>query len=72
MLRIIEEVLPARFGGSALDYQLVEEEDENGFTRLTFVVSPSVGELDVNALIEVVLDEVSRDSAGADLARDVA
>jgi hypothetical protein len=71
MLRIMEEVLPARFGGSSLDYQLVEEEDENGFTRLTFVVSPNVGEIDERALIETVLDEVSRDSPGADLARAV-
>ena len=69
MLRILEEVLPSKFGGSALDYQLVEEEDENGFTRLTFVVSPTVGAVDETALIETVLDEVSRDSPGADLAR---
>ena len=28
MVRILEEVLPARFGGSPLDYQLLEEEDD--------------------------------------------
>jgi hypothetical protein len=71
MLRVLEEVLPATFGGSALDYQLVEEEDDNGFTRLTIVVSPSVGPVDEERLIEKVLDEISRDSAGADLARAV-
>jgi hypothetical protein len=71
MLRIMEEVLPTKFGGSALDYQLVEEEDENGFTRLTFVVSPAVGTVDEKNLIDTVLDEVSRDSPGADLARAV-
>jgi hypothetical protein len=71
MLRIMEEVLPAKFGGTALDYQLVEEEDENGFTRLTFVVSPRVGSVDEQALIDTVLDAVSRDSPGADLARAV-
>src|SRR6476660_9560296 len=68
MLRIMEDVLPTKFGGSALDYQLVEEEDENGFTRLTFVVSPNVGTVDEKDLIDTVLDEVSRDSPGADLA----
>lgn len=68
MLRVLEEVLPERYGGTALDYQLVEEEDDAGFTRLTVVVSPEVGELDEAALIETVLDEVSRDSPGADLA----
>ncbi|HUQ47924.1 MAG TPA: hypothetical protein VM053_06715 [Gemmatimonadaceae bacterium] len=71
MLRIMEEVLPTKFGGTALDYQLVEEEDENGFTRLTFVVSPKVGTVDERHLIDTVLDEVSRDSPGADLARAV-
>ena len=71
MLRVLEEVLPATYGGSALDYQLVEEEDESGFTRLTIVVSPSVGPLDDERLIETVLDEISRDSPGADLARAV-
>ena len=40
MLRILEEVLPSRFGGSPLDYQLLEEEDEQGFTRLHLLVSP--------------------------------
>jgi hypothetical protein len=34
MLLILEQGLPARFGGSALDYQLMEQEDESGFTRL--------------------------------------
>jgi hypothetical protein len=71
MLRIMEDVLPTKFGGSALDYQLVEEEDDAGFTRLTFVVSPKVGDIDEKDLIETVLDEVSRDSPGADLARAV-
>jgi hypothetical protein len=69
MLKVLEEILPEKFGGSALDYQLVEEEDENGFTRLTIVISPAVGELDENDVIDVVLDEISRDSFGADLAR---
>ena len=31
MVHILEEVLPARFGGNPLDYQLLEEEDEQGF-----------------------------------------
>ncbi|MGH2404320.1 MAG: hypothetical protein ACRDGN_07625, partial [bacterium] len=41
MVRVLEEVLPARFGGSPLDYQLVEEEDDEGFTRLALAISPS-------------------------------
>ena len=71
MIRILEEVLPLEFGGTALDFQLVEEEDEGGLTRLTIVVSPDVGAIDEKKLIDTVLDEISRDSAGADLARAV-
>ena len=32
MIRILEEVLPTRFGGSPLDYQLAEVENEVGPT----------------------------------------
>jgi len=42
MERLLEQDLPARFGGSPLDYQLVEEEDGDGFTRLTLLVHPRV------------------------------
>jgi hypothetical protein len=30
LIRVLEEVLPARFGGAPTDYQLVEEEAEEG------------------------------------------
>ena len=39
MIQILEHVLPARFGGSPLDYQLLEEEDERGFTRLNLLIA---------------------------------
>lgn len=42
MVHILEHVLPSRFGGSALDYQLCEEEDEARLTRLSLVISPRV------------------------------
>jgi hypothetical protein len=42
MVHILEHVLPARFGGSAQDYQLSEEEDEQGLTRLYLVISPRI------------------------------
>lgn len=40
--RILGEVLPRVHGGSAVDYQLVEEEGEYGQTHVTLVVDPSV------------------------------
>lgn len=71
MVRILEEVLPARFGGSSLDYQLLEEEDERGFTRLSLVVSPRVELGDEAAAIDLVLDELGRGEADAGVSRTI-
>ena len=71
MVRILEEVLPARFGGSPLDYQLLEEEDEQGFTRLSLLVSPKIEIADGTEVVEVVLEALRRGSVAADLARTI-
>ena len=71
MVQILEEVLPARFGGSPLDYQLLEEEDDGGFTKLSLVVSPRVELADETKVIEVVLEALGRSSAAADIARAI-
>jgi hypothetical protein len=52
----LEEVLPRRFGGSPLDYQLAEEEDGQGFTRLALVISPRVHIDDEARVVEALLD----------------
>ncbi len=49
-ITLIEEVLPRAFGGEATDYQLVEAEDDEGFTRLFLFASPRLGFLDEEAL----------------------
>ena len=69
MVRVLEEVLPSRFGGSPLDYQLQEEEDERGFTRLCVLVSPGVGMVDDTEVIRAVLDGLARGGFATDLAR---
>lgn len=69
MVRILEEVLPARFGGSPLDYQIMEGEDEQGFTRLYLLISPRVQDVDESTVIKVVLDALSQSSPMADAAR---
>ena len=71
MIRILEEVLPAKFGGSPLDYQLMEEEDEQGFTRLNLLVSPRIEIADEAAVIETVLEALGHSSVAADLARAI-
>ncbi len=60
LVRIIEEVLPANFGGTSSDYQVVEEEDELGRTRLSLLVNPGLGDIDEEKLKCLVLDELKR------------
>jgi hypothetical protein len=42
-IRILEEDLPARCGGGPGDYQLVEQEDENGESLMRLLVRPDIG-----------------------------
>ncbi len=69
MVRILEEVLPARFGGTLLDYQWVEEQDDQGFTRLNLLVSPRVLIDDEEAVLEAVLEALS--GPGANLTQTI-
>jgi hypothetical protein len=57
---ILEQVLPARFGGSPLDYQLLEEEDERGFTRLSLLVSPRIELADERAPLQAIIGALER------------
>jgi len=68
MERVLEQTLPERFGGSALDYQLAEREDEQGFTRLELRVGPAVGPVDEGEVLAVVRAALERASISADLA----
>ena len=65
VIRVLEEVLPARFGGGPTDYQLAEEDGADGQPRLGLVVHPAVGPLDADALIEAFLAEIGS-GAGAE------
>jgi hypothetical protein len=71
MQRVLEEVLPARFGGSPLDYQMMEQEDEQGFTRLYVLISPRVEIADEQQVIEVILSALRESSSMADAARAI-
>jgi hypothetical protein len=48
VIRVLEEELPARFGGTPTDYQLLEEEADDGQPRLQLLVHPRVGPLNPN------------------------
>ena len=62
VVRVLEEVLPSRFGGSALDYQLIEEEGANGRPRLRLVVGAQIGPVDPRAVADVFLDAIGSGS----------
>ena len=59
-VKIMEEILPAKFGGASTDYQMVEEEDKQGHTRLNIVVSPDVGYVNEDDLIKTILAELGK------------
>jgi len=69
MIHILEEILPSRFGGSPLDYQLMEEEDDHGFTKLSLIISPKIDIKDETEVIDMVLKALGKSSISADLAR---
>ncbi|MDX2170670.1 MAG: hypothetical protein SF182_26595 [Deltaproteobacteria bacterium] len=52
---LLEQVLPARFGGAPTDYQLSEEEAADGGFRLCLTVHPRLGRLDEAALVDAFL-----------------
>lgn len=62
VVRVLEEVLPGRFGGSPTDYQLVEEEDAAGRPSLRLLVHPSVGPVDAAAVADTFLGALGRGS----------
>jgi phenylacetate-coenzyme A ligase PaaK-like adenylate-forming protein len=64
MEHILEAVLPKRFGGTPLDYQLVEEEDGSGLTRVVVVIHPRVGPIDEAAVVAAVLEGLHGASLG--------
>jgi hypothetical protein len=55
VIRVLDEVLPARFGGGPTDYQLVEEEAEDGLPRVRLLVHPAVGPVDAEVVADAFL-----------------
>ena len=59
IVHILETVLPDRFGGTPIDYQLCEDEDAEGYPVLSLLVNPSLGARDDHAILEVFLDALA-------------
>ena len=68
MVRVLEEVLPARLGGGPGDYQLVERE-ASGETRLTLRVSARAGSPSPLRVKECFLQEIRKYYGGSLAAR---
>ncbi|MFC1872014.1 hypothetical protein ACFLYF_06440 [Chloroflexota bacterium] len=70
-VRILEDVLPSRYGGAATDYQLLEEEDSQGQTHISLIISPEVGMLDDSDVVATVFRELRQVSHSGKLAAGV-
>jgi hypothetical protein len=62
VVRVLEEILPRRFGGGPADFQLVEEESRDGRPRLTILARPTVPAFDPAELAEAFLEALGADS----------
>jgi hypothetical protein len=62
-LRLVEEVLPGRFGGAPSDYQLVENRSGD-LTRVELLASPRLGPLDEVAVGEATYAALGEDGEG--------
>jgi hypothetical protein len=65
LYEFVEHILPSEFGGGPGDYQLVEEEDENGQTRLSLVVHPEVGAVDEAKILLRLRERLAQGSSAA-------
>jgi hypothetical protein len=62
VIRVLEVVLPERFGGIPSDYQLVEEEAADGAPRIQLLVHPRVGPLSSDGIAQTFLAAIGRGS----------
>jgi hypothetical protein len=60
--RVLEHVLPGRFGGGPTDYQLVEDVASDGRSRLRLLVDPAVGPVDVEKVAATFLAAIGHGS----------
>jgi hypothetical protein len=58
IVRVLDDILPACFGGGPTDYQLLEEEADDGRPRLRLLVHPTVGSVDPDVVADVFLSAI--------------
>jgi hypothetical protein len=62
---VLDEVLPARFGGGPTHYQLLEEEDGDGRPRLRLLVDPAIGPVDETLVAQTFVEAISSGNGAA-------
>jgi hypothetical protein len=70
VMRVLDEVLPGRFGGGPTDYQLLEEEGEDGAPSVRLLVHPAIGPLNADAVVDAFLSALGHGS-GAERAMEL-
>jgi hypothetical protein len=70
LLTLVEQVLPNRFGGGPNAYQLVERE-VGGMAKVQLVVSPAVGPLDHDTVVDSTLRFLRERGVGQQLMAEV-
>jgi hypothetical protein len=67
LVDFVEKTLPSLFGGSALDYQLAEEERQDSTAQLVLRIHPGVGIVDERAALDALVRELAAEGVGARL-----
>lgn len=62
VIRVLEELLPARFGGAPTHYQIVEGRADDGHPAVRLLVDPAVGPLDPAAVAQEFLEAIGAGS----------
>lgn len=62
IVHVLEKVLPSRFGGTPLDYQLVEEETVEGNPQIHLLVNPALGPVDIEDVLSTFLQAIGAGS----------
>lgn len=55
LIPILERDLPSRFGGGPTDYQLLETQGSDGRARMSLLIHPAVGPLDLDQVADTFL-----------------
>jgi len=62
LVRVLEEVFPAKYGGGPTDYQLVDEESADGKPKVRLLVHPRLGPMDPAQVRQTFLDAIGAGS----------